>query len=49
MADNTQTAKLWQEAEAATKDCLPLEVREPMADNTSRDAKAAAHLAGSAH
>jgi hypothetical protein len=49
MADNTQTAKIWQEAAAATKDCLPLEVLEQMADNTSRDAKAAAHLAGCAH
>jgi hypothetical protein len=49
MADNTQTAKIWQEAAAATKECLPLEVLEQMADNTSRDAKAAAHLAGCAH
>lgn len=49
MADKTNTAKIWQEAAAATKDCLPLEVLEQMADNTSRDAKAAAHLAGCAH
>ncbi|MGB8129860.1 MAG: hypothetical protein WCG81_08705 [Candidatus Angelobacter sp.] len=49
MADNTQTAKIWQEAAAATKDCLPLETLEQMVDNTSRDAKAAAHLAGCAH
>lgn len=49
MADNTKTAKMWQEAAAATKDCLPLEVLEQMVDNTSRDAKAAAHLAGCAH
>jgi hypothetical protein len=49
MADNTKTAKMWQEAAAATKDCLPLEVLERLADNTSRDAKAAAHLAGCAH
>ena len=49
MADNTKTAKMWQEAAAATKDCLPLETLERMADNTSRDAKAAAHLAGCAH
>lgn len=49
MADNTNTAKIWQEAAAATKECLPLEVLERMADNTSRDAKAAAHLAGCAH
>ena len=49
MADNTQTAKIWQEAAAETKDCLPLEVLEQMIDNASRDAKAAAHLAGCAH
>ncbi|HEX3093091.1 MAG TPA: hypothetical protein VHW72_10745 [Candidatus Angelobacter sp.] len=49
MADNTNTVKIWQEAAAETKDCLPLEVLEQMMDNTSRDAKAAAHLAGCAH
>lgn len=49
MADNTNTAKIWQEAAAETKDCLPLEVLEQLADNTSRDAKAATHLAGCAH
>ncbi len=49
MADNTNTAKIWQEAAAETKDCLPLEVLEQMMDNTSRDAKAATHLAGCAH
>jgi hypothetical protein len=49
MADNTKTAKMWQEAAAETKDCLPLEVLEHMMDNPSRDAKAAAHLAGCAH
>jgi hypothetical protein len=49
MADNTKTAKMWQEAATATKDCLPLETLERMVDNTSRDAKAAAHLAGCAH
>ena len=48
MADNTNTAKMWQEAAAETKDCLPLEVLEQMMDNTPRDAKAAAHLAGCA-
>ena len=41
MADNTNTAKIWQEAAAETKDCLPLEALEQMMDNTSRDAKAA--------
>jgi hypothetical protein len=49
MADNTKTAKIWQEAAAATKDCLPLETLEQMVDNSSHDAKAAAHLAGCAH
>lgn len=49
MADNTKTVKMWQEAAAETKECLPLETLERMVDNTSRDAKAAAHLAGCAH
>ena len=49
MADNTKTAKIWQQAAAATEDCLPLETLERMVDNTSRDTKAAAHLAGCAH
>jgi len=30
MADNTKTAKIWQEAAAETKECLPLEVLERM-------------------
>ena len=49
MADNTQTAKIWQEAAAETKDCLPLETLEQLMDNRSSDAKAQAHLAGCAH
>jgi len=49
MADNTKTLKMWQEAAAETKDCLPLETLERMIDNPARDAKAAAHLAGCAH
>lgn len=49
MADNTNTAKIWQEAAAETKDCLPLETLEQLMDNSSRDAKAQAHLAGCAH
>lgn len=49
MADNTNTAKIWQEAVAETKDCLPLETLEQLMDNSSRDAKAQAHLAGCAH
>jgi hypothetical protein len=49
MADNTKTLKMWQEAAAETKECLPLEALERMMDNPSRDAKAAAHLAGCVH
>lgn len=49
MADNTKTLKIWQEATAETKECLPLEVLERLMENASRDAKAAAHLAGCAH
>ena len=49
MADNTKTLKMWQEAAAETKECLPLETLERMMDNSSADAKAAAHLAGCAH
>jgi hypothetical protein len=49
MADNTKTAKMWQEAASATAECLPLEVLERMTENTSRDPKAAAHLAECAH
>jgi hypothetical protein len=49
MADNTKTAKIWQEAAAETKECLPLEVLERMMENPSTDAKAATHLAGCAH
>ena len=49
MADNTKTAKMWQEAAAATEECLPLEVLERMMENVSADPKAAAHLAGCAH
>jgi len=49
MADNTKTARIWQEAAAETKDCLPLEVLERMTENVSADPRAAAHLAGCAH
>jgi len=49
MADNTKTAKIWQEAAAETKECLPLEVLERMMENPSTDAKAAMHLSGCAH
>jgi hypothetical protein len=49
MADKTNTVKMWQEAAAASKDCLPLEVLERMTNNVSADPKAAAHLATCAH
>jgi hypothetical protein len=49
MADNTKTAKMWQEATAQTKECLPLEVLERMMANPSANAKAATHLASCAH
>jgi hypothetical protein len=49
MADNTKTAKMWQEAASATEECLPLEVLERMTENASADANASAHLAGCAH
>jgi hypothetical protein len=50
MADNTKTVKMWQEATAETKECLPLEVLERMMENSSSaDPKAAAHLSGCAH
>jgi hypothetical protein len=49
MADNTKTAKMWQEAASATAECLPLEVLERMTENVSAEPKAAAHLAGCAH
>jgi len=49
MADNTKTAKMWQEAASATTECLPLEVLERMTESASVDAKASTHLAGCAH
>jgi hypothetical protein len=49
MADNTKTAKMWQEAASATAECLPLEVLEGMTENASADPSARAHLAGCAH
>src|SRR5215467_10380420 len=49
MADNTKTAKMWQEAASATAECLPLEVLERMTENASADSRSAAHLAGCAH
>jgi len=49
MADNTKTAKMWQEAASATAECLPLEVLERMTESASADSESAAHLAGCAH
>ncbi|HET9366188.1 MAG TPA: hypothetical protein VFP71_14375 [Candidatus Angelobacter sp.] len=48
MAD-TNNLKTWQEAAAATKDCLPLEVLERFTEEAPADAKAAAHLESCAH
>src|SRR5215472_3043453 len=48
MAD-TNNLKTWQEAAAAGKDCLPLEVLERFTENAPSDPKAAAHLASCAH
>ncbi|HZS28616.1 MAG TPA: hypothetical protein VFB76_15420 [Candidatus Angelobacter sp.] len=48
MAD-TNNLKTWQEAAAATKDCLPLEVLERFTEDAPADTKAAAHLSSCAH
>ncbi|HEY7403828.1 MAG TPA: hypothetical protein VIB39_09915 [Candidatus Angelobacter sp.] len=48
MADTNQL-KTWQEAAAASKECLPLEVLERFTENAPADAKAAAHLESCAH
>lgn len=48
MADTNQL-KTWQEAAAASKDCLPLEVLERFTENAPADAKSAAHLESCAH
>jgi hypothetical protein len=45
----TNNLKTWQEAAAASKDCLPLEVLERFTESAPVDAKAAAHLDGCAH
>jgi hypothetical protein len=49
MADNKSALKFWQEAAAATQDCLPLETLEKLAENASADPQAAAHLASCSH
>jgi len=48
MAD-ANNLKTWQQAAAASKDCLPLEVLEHFTQNAPADAKAAAHLESCAH
>lgn len=48
MAD-TNNLKTWQEAAAASKDCLPLEVLEHFTESETADAKSAAHLESCAH
>lgn len=49
MAGNTNNAKIWQEAVAATKDCPTLEVLERVMEQSSSDPKTAAHLAECPH
>jgi hypothetical protein len=49
MADNKNALKLWQQAASATEDCLPLETLEKLAENSSADSKAAAHLNSCSH
>jgi hypothetical protein len=49
MAGNTNNAKIWQEAVAATKDCPTLEVLETVMEEKSTDPRAAAHVADCPH
>lgn len=49
MAGNTNNAKIWQEAVAATKDCPTLEVLERVMEKNSSDPKAAAHVSECPH
>jgi hypothetical protein len=49
MADHTKTLKMWQQAAAATPECLSLEVLEQMTEGAPANTKAAAHLANCAH
>lgn len=49
MAGNTNNAKIWQEAVAATKDCPTLEVLELVMEESSPDPKSAAHVAECPH
>lgn len=49
MAGNTNNAKIWQEAVAATRDCPSLEVLERVMEKNSSDPKAAAHVSECPH
>lgn len=45
----TNNLKTWQDAAAASKDCLSLEVLEHFTESAPADAKTAAHLSSCAH
>jgi hypothetical protein len=49
MAGNTNNAKIWQQAVAATRDCPTLEVLERAMEESSSDPKAAAHISECPH
>jgi hypothetical protein len=50
MADtNNNSLKMWHDAAAASKECLPLETLEQFTEIARADAKAAAHLDSCAH
>jgi hypothetical protein len=49
MAGNTNNAKIWQQAVAATRDCPTLEALERAMEESSSDSKAAAHIAECPH
>jgi hypothetical protein len=49
MAGNTNNAKIWQDAAAASKECPTLEVLERVMEESSSNPKAAAHVASCPH
>ncbi len=49
MAGNTNNAKIWQDAVAASKECPTLEVLERVMEESSSSPKAAAHIASCPH
>lgn len=49
MADHNNNTKIWQDAVSATKDCPGLEVLERVMEESSSDAKTAAHVAECPH